>query len=92
MNETVSLLHVNHNTETGEKPQFGGKIGRCEKALLEPHLLEFPRPLEERRLNSHTALRVYLQMQSENKADAGSKDKNMNKWELLQNFIICVHT
>lgn len=31
-------------------------------------------------------------MQSENKADAGSKDKNMNKWELLQNFIICVHT
>lgn len=31
-------------------------------------------------------------MHSENKADAGSKDKNMNKWELLQNFIICIHT
>lgn len=88
----MSLLPVNHKPETGEKPQFGGKIGRCEKTLLEPHLLEFPCPLEERSLNSHTASRVYLQMQSENKADAGSKDKNMNKWELLQNFIICVHT
>ena len=30
-------------------------------------------------------------MQSENKGDDGSKDKNINKLELLQNFILSVH-
>ena len=30
-------------------------------------------------------------MQSENKGDDGSKNKNMNKLELLQNFILYVH-
>lgn len=63
-----------------------------QKDALKPHLLVFPHLLEERRLNSHTASRQYLQMHSENKADVGSKNKNMNKWELLQNFIICIHT
>ena len=90
-NEIVSFLCVNHNTEI----KMHGLVGKWEdakKTPLEPHLLAFPCPLGERRLNSHIPSREYLQMLSENKADAGSKDKNMNKWELLQNFIICVHT